>query len=312
MRHRLIRACIALVSFFAIGLPQAGFASSRGVQADFTDLPIVISAPVSAGAQLLRSVGLIGITNGVADVQRRQEQAVLKAPAAACTKLSAGATTWFAADADGNVDTAKEIDTYPSGAIILAPGFKYACTPKDVEIVVIIYNEAYGDQPALVEKRTLRASPTAGVFFYGLTTPDGSPLQNGKWRVAFYLGKTPLTTGEVLVGGATSMDATQQALLQGTITDLRTGQPVAGARIFVLNPGLTIADFTHETRGEDIYAQTRSDDQGQFSLWKPLQRNTAYAVLIAADGYKLRGANNLTIGDDAESPVAIDIQVIKK
>jgi len=318
MRQRLIRHCIAFACFLAIGLPQAGLAQGRGVRAGFTDLPTADSVNVPAGVVLPRSVGLIGIKNGHAAVQLRQAQspqagyAELTAPAAACSKLSAGATAWFTADADGNINTDTPVDAYPSGVTILAPGFKYACVPKDTDIVVIIYNEAYGDQPALVEKRTLHASPTAGVFFYGLTTPDGSELQDGKWRVAFYLGKTPLTTGEVLVGGATSLDAAQQALLQGTILDLRAGQPVAGARVFVLNPGVTIADFTRETRSEDIYAQTRSDDQGQFALWKPLERNTAYAMLIAADGYKLRGANNLTIGDDAESPVTLDIQVIRK
>jgi hypothetical protein len=293
-RTKIIRSTIAFICFLAVGLPQAGLAGGRGVQADFTDLP--------AESTELRLE------------QTHVPAAVLlpQADTAACAKLSAGATTWFAADADGNIDTGKPVDSYPRGVTILAPGFKFACAPKDAEIVVIIYNEAYGDQPALVEKRTLAASPTPGVFFYGLTTPDGLALQDGRWRVAFYLGKTLLTTGEVLVGGATSMDATQQALLQGTVIDLRTGQPVAGARVFVLNPGVTIVEFTRETRSEDIYAQTRSDDQGQFALWKPLQHNTAYAMLIAADGYKLRGANNLTIGDDAETPVNLDIQIIKK
>lgn len=308
MRQHVIRAFVAILSFIAFGLPQTGLAHGSGVQADFIDLPA--AGPVTGS--LLKPAALSSLRYGADATPSQRPAGEMAATALTCAKLSAGSTTWFAADADGNVDTAKEVDTYPTGATILAPGFKFACAPKDVDIVVIIYNEAYGDQPALVEKRTLRASPTSGVFFYGLTTPDGSALQDGKWRVAFYLGKTPLTTGEVLVGGASSMDETLQALLQGTVLDLRTGQPVVGARIFVLNPGVTIAGFTRETRGEDIFAQTRSDDQGQFALWKPLQRNTAYAVLIAADGYRLRGANNLTIGDDAASPVALDIQIIKK
>ncbi|HEY3290820.1 MAG TPA: carboxypeptidase-like regulatory domain-containing protein [Anaerolineae bacterium] len=307
MRQHFIRAFVAVFSFIAFGLPQAGLAHGSGVQADFMDWPT--AGPMADVPQ--RPVTLSSLrNNATAPLQSPADEGT--ATALTCTKLTASSTTWFAADASGNVDTSKEVDTYPTGATVLAPGFQFACAPKDVDIVVIIYNESYGDQPALVEKRTLRASPTAGVFFYGLTTPDGSALQDGKWRVAFYLGKTPLTTGEVLVGGATSMDVTLQALLQGTVTDLRTGQPVAGARVFVLNPGVTIANFTHQTRSEDIFVQTRSDDQGQFALWKPLQRDTAYAVLIAADGYRLRGANNLTIGDDATSPVALDIQVIKK
>ncbi len=303
---RIASRLCALACLLAISLPQAmpvmargssPASLGRGVQADFTDVTAEISLP--------RVIDV-----GAATSPRTH----LSDPhlAAACTKLSAGKTAWFASDADGNVDTGLSVDAYDEGVTILAPGFKYACAPKDVDIVVIIYNESYGDQPALVDKHTLRASPGAGVFYYGLTTPDGQPLQNGQWRVAFYLGKTVLSTGEVVVGGKTSMDATQQAVLQGTIKDLRTGKPVAGARVFILNPGVTIADFTSDARNEAIYAQTRTDDQGQYALWKPLDRNTTYAMLIAADGYKLRGANNLTIGSDAETPVTLDVQIIKK
>ncbi|MCL4506469.1 MAG: carboxypeptidase-like regulatory domain-containing protein [Chloroflexi bacterium] len=293
MRQRLIRALGALACFVAVGLPQAGRAQA-GVTANFTDLPITLA-------------------KGIAPDRVAAHRPTQGAPAASCTKLTVHApAAWFEVDSDGNVNTDSAVDSYPSGATILAPGFTYDCVPKDTDVVVIIYNQAYGDQPALVEKRTLPASAGEGVFFYGLTTPDGSALQDGKWRVAFYQGKTSLATGEILVGGAASVDTSRQAVLGGAVSDLRSGQPVADARIFVLNPGVTIADFTRDPRREDIFAQTRSDAQGQFSLWKPLERNTAYAVLIAADGYKLRGANNLTIGDDAESPVNLEIQLVQK
>lgn len=291
--NRVGRAFCALACFVAIGLPQAGRAQA-GVTADFTDLPATLASRIALDRV----------------VPRAPSQG---APAASCAKLSVHApAAWFAADSDGNINTDEAVDSYPSGATILAPGFTYDCVPKDTDIVVIIYNQAYGDQPALVEKRTLRASADAGVFFYGLTTPDGSALQDGTWRVAFYQGKTSLATGEILVGGAASVDTSSQAVVAGAVSDLRSGQPIVDARIFVLNPGVTIADFTRNPRREDIFAQTRSDAQGQFSLWKPLERNTAYAMLIAADGYKLRGANNLTIGDDAESPVSLAIQLVQK
>jgi hypothetical protein len=130
--------------------------------------------------------------------------------------------------------------------------------------------------------------------------------------VAFYQDKTPLSTGEILLGGRADVDVTTQAVLQGAVADLRSGQPVVGARIYVLNPGVTIADFTHDAKREDIYVQTRTDDQGQFALWKPLERNTQYAMLIAADGYKLRGTDRLIIGGQAPSPVTLDIKVVKR
>ena len=292
MRRHLYRTFSAVSCFIVIGLPQAGQAQA-GVTADFTDFPALVLhiAPFPPVAR----------------------QHTRLAPVAACNQLTVRQpAVWFEADSAGNVNTDSTMDSYPSGATILAPGFAYDCVPKDTAIVIIIYNQSYGDQPALVEKRTLHASTGAGLFYYGLTTPDGSALQDGKWRVAFYQGKTSLATGEILVGGAADVDTASQAVLGGAVSDLRSGQPIAGARIFVLNAGVSIADFTRDPRRGDIFAQTRSDEQGQFSLWKPLSRNTAYAVLIAADGYRLRGANHLTIGDAAESPVNLEIQLMPK
>ena len=236
-----------------------------------------------------------------------------QAPAMQCAALSASTpATWYATDNDGTVNTDTVVQDYPRGTSVIAPGFQYDCAPANVEIVIIVYNQAYGSEPALVDKRTLPAAETPGVFYYTLTTPDGSALQEGLWRVAFYEGKTVLSSGEILVGGAASLDTATQAVIQGTVTDLRTGQPVWQARIFVLQPGVSVEQFARGTQREDIFAQTRTDAQGHFSLWKPLERNVQYAMLIAADGYKLRGTNRLIIGDQATSPVHLDIKLVKR
>jgi hypothetical protein len=230
-----------------------------------------------------------------------------------CEKLTADVPAlWFSTDSDGNVDTDTTVKDYPADTTVIAPGFRYPCAPENTEVVVIIYNQAYGSDPALVDKRELQASPTPDVFYYALTTPDGSPLQEGSWRVAFYVGKSVLTAGEILLGGAASLDTAKQVVVQGTVTDLRTGQPVWQARIFVLNPGVSLQEFARNTRREDIFVQTRADAQGRFSLWKPLDRNVQYAMLIAADGYKLRGTDRLIIGDQAASPVNLDIKLVKR
>ena len=96
------------------------------------------------------------------------------------------------------------------------------------------------------------------------------------------------------------------------MTDQRTGEPIWQARVFVLNPGVTLEGFLKDTKREDVFVQTRTDADGQYSLWKPLDRDTQYAMLIAADGYKLRGTNKLIIGDDVSSPVTLTIQLVKR
>jgi hypothetical protein len=307
MRQRIIQATAAFALVLVTALPGAnpGLAHNQSLDVEFSDLNTANTA--------------LALPVPAPHVAARPQSTALKSPgtaqpaAATCTKLTASSpASWFATDSDGNVDTSTEVDNYPSGTIVIAPGFTYNCSPKDIDIVVIIYNQAYGNEPALVEKRTLPASPSAGVFFYALTTPDGTALQEGQWRVAFYQGKTPLSTGEILLGGSADVDVTKQAVLQGSVTDLRSGQPVVDARIFVLNPGVTVEDFAADTKREDVYVQTRTDDQGEFSFWKPLDRNTQYAMLIAAEGYKLRGTDRLIIGDQATSPVNLDIKVVQR
>ena len=220
--------------------------------------------------------------------------------------------SWFTTDDVGNVDTSIQVDSYPTNTVVIAPGFQYDCVPKDTDLVVMVYNQAFGTDPALVDKRTLQASVDAGVFYYILTTPDGSPLQEGQWRVEFYQGKELLSSGSIVLGNSPDVDVSTQALVQGTVTDQRTGQPINQARVFVLSPGVTLADFLKDTQRADVYVQTRTDTNGQFSLWKPLERNTQYAMLIAADGYKLRGTDRLIIGDEASSPITLTIQLVKR
>ena len=79
--------------------------------------------------------------------------------------------------------------------------------------------------------------------------------------------------------------------------------------VLVLNPGISVDEFARNTVRENVYVQTRTDDQGFFSMWKPLVRNEQYAMLIAADGYKLRGTDRLIITDEAASPVNLEIKV---
>ena len=310
MRESLRRLTAITICCAAVLSGQIVPARGSAVQAPFTDLPGVLALPQAQRLQPVKgaeySVRQSAIENPKSKIQNRPS-------AAPCEAFTASTpASWFAADSDGAVDTDTEVDNYPSGTVVIAPGFKYDCAPQDIDIIVVIYNQAYGSDPALVEKRTLQATPTAGIFFYALTTPDGSPLQEGRWRIAFYQNKTTISSGDILLGGVADLDVTRQAAVQGSVTDQRTGQPVWQARIFVLKPGVSLEDFMQDTQRDDIFVQTRTDAEGQFSLWKPLDRNTQYAMLIAADGYKLRGTDRLIIGDQATSPVALSIQLVKR
>ena len=298
MTQRLLRALAIFIFCMAALLPQTGLASGRPLPVEFSDY--------SGQANLTMRSRMAGRARQTAPAAA----GTARNAAAPCDALIPSApAAWFATDSDGNVDAATTVEAYPSGTTVLAPGFSYNCVPKDTEIVIIIYNQVFGTDPALVEKRTLQASSSEGVFFYALTTPDGSALQEGKWRVAFYQGKTPLSTGEILLGGAADVDVAKQAVLQGTVLDARSGQPVAGGMVLVLNPGISVDEFARNTVRENVYVQTRTDDQGFFSMWKPLVRNEQYAMLIAADGYKLRGTDRLIITDEAASPVNLEIKV---
>jgi hypothetical protein len=146
------------------------------------------------------------------------------------------------------------------------------------------------------------------VYAYPLSADDGSPLDEGEWKVAFYKDKTLLASSVVRVGGEAGAGG---VAVRGTVRDNNTRKPIKGALVAVLKPGVSVKTFLDTGRESDLLASGTTDSLGQFSLNRPLARDTTYGLLIVARGFRPIARDDLRLGADAATPLSMDILMVK-
>lgn len=199
-----------------------------------------------------------------------------------------GSVTWVTLDNQGNPE--EEVDSYPSGTEVIAGQFEFNGMTDGQSWGMIWYYEGeeagqgffeWGDGPE-------------GVMTVSFNNNDGSSLPDGTYTVELYAGtgdEIPLLSqGEVTVGGGTGLaprpskdDGIQ---ISGQIVDNDTNRGIKGAFFVVLNPGVTFKEFEAENYSDSlIFTSAQADSRGNFSLPDLLQREVAYNILVAAEGY---------------------------
>ncbi|MGD2206593.1 MAG: serine protease [Anaerolineae bacterium] len=98
--------------------------------------------------------------------------------------------------------------------------------------------------------------------------------------------------------------------VQGTITDLDTGRPIAGAVFLVLRPGITIQSF--QWTEDELYTTAEADRRGFYKLPDLLERGQCYSMIIGAEGYWPYGEDDVCVGESAASLIELPIQLEKK
>lgn len=98
--------------------------------------------------------------------------------------------------------------------------------------------------------------------------------------------------------------------VQGTITDLDTNRPIAGAIFLVLKPGITLDTF--QWTDSEVYTSAESDRQGFYKLPDLLQRGECYTMIIGAQGYWPYGEDDVCVGANAPAVVDLPVQLEKK
>jgi hypothetical protein len=230
--------------------------------------------------------------------------AVVKGSAAqACASLRASPVSWVTLDDQGQVD--QHVANYPSGTTEIAPSFEYDCVPKNTTIVTVF---TYEGDAVLSDKESLRFSAQAGVYAYPLSADDGGPLDQGEWKVSFYKDKTLLVSGVVRVGDD---QRSSGVLVRGTVRDGNTRNPIKGALVAVLKPGISVKTFLDVGKESDLLASGTTDSLGQFSLNRPLVRDTTYSLLIVARGYRPIARDDLRLGARDPDPLRMDILMVK-
>ncbi len=229
------------------------------------------------------------------------------APLADCTDMQATDIAWVTLTANHHID--KQVSSYPSGVNRITPVFQFNCTPDGATIVSVF---SLNGQTIFTDQEAIPARGFPGLYGYALETIDGSPLSDGQWGVQYFNNNTLLTSGSVTVGNS-SVDPSQtiSATVQGIIQDQASQNPIEGAVVLVLNPGVKAEDFTAGGQQEtDVFTSGKSDSQGAFTLTKKLARHTVYGMVVVAEGYKPLGSDTFQILDDPE-PVSITISMTK-
>jgi S1-C subfamily serine protease len=173
----------------------------------------------------------------------------------------------------------------------------------------------YIDGQKVIESPEEWQGGESGTYHYYIWS-DAGVLPDGEYRLELTL------SGQVLQGATTSVGAgtppgtdgpdkpEDGVQLQGIITDLDSGRPIAGAIFLVLKPGITLNTF--QWTDAEVYASAEADRQGFYELNWPLERGQCYTMIVGADGYWPSGDDDVCIPQDADSVLELPVRLEKK
>ncbi len=216
---------------------------------------------------------------------------------------SFGAITWYSVTGGSDCQLADQVNAFPSGTIAMAAAFSFNGMtdgePWAEEWKVngeILYSSQYswnsGDQ---------------GDTFTCLYN-DQSGMPEGNYHIELYAGQNLdlLTQSDVVVGGSANSGPSQPSnqgvvTVFGQVLDADSNNPLPGAEIYVLNPGITFDQWTANNFADaDIFSFAKADDQGNYSLPDKLSLDVGYTLVVYVEGYKITyGDNNVWTSHDA-------------
>jgi serine protease Do len=215
-----------------------------------------------------------------------------------------GEVTWVTLDNKGRPEG--QVDSYPSGTDVIAGSFEYSGMTDGQGWGMIWYNDGEEVGKGMFQWQ----DGPEGTMTVNFSNGDNSSLADGKYLVELYAGtgdQIPLISqGEVTVGGGESNgglaprpskdDGIQ---VSGTIVDNDTQRGIEGAFFVVLNPGVTFKEFEAENYSDSmIFTSAQADSRGEFSLPDLLQREVAYNILVAAEGYTAQVFEDVGFNND--------------
>ena len=118
------------------------------------------------------------------------------------------------------------------------------------------------------------------------------------------------TTGTPVTKPAPSGGGVQ---VQGTVTDAATGNPIAGAVVYILKPGVTASQAAADGQitASEYLTEGTTDRNGKFVLKDRLPRGQTYSGIAIANGYKPIIADNafqITNSDTDPYDLSVEMQ----
>jgi hypothetical protein len=151
----------------------------------------------------------------------------------------------------------------------------------------------------------------------------GDPLPNGEYTVELYAGgeltfagfaQTEIAgSGSVANSGSNSGATTgakqgDAVTVDGYIYDADSGNPINGAVVFILLPGVDVDAWVDNPVEDEILTFAETDRDGYFTLPSTLERNVEYPGVAAHEKY-VPNSGYLEFSDDDPSPFTLQLDL---
>jgi hypothetical protein len=145
-----------------------------------------------------------------------------------------------------------------------------------------------------------------------LSHPDGLPA--GEYTLELYTGGSLAQSGSFLIeGGGVRRTNAGAVNVTGVVHDAdNSRKTIAGASIYLLNPGVTIDAWVDADFDESMLAAYgESVRGGKFQLDAKLARGESYSVVVIHDDYQPLQVEGFEIPADATDPYELDVPLEK-
>lgn len=201
------------------------------------------------------------------------------------------------------------VTSYPSGVREIRALFDYTGVVDGEDLLIQL---SVDGEPALRGIVQFPAGTTGAEGCYAAYASIDRGFPDAVYTFDLFVGPTlrQVASATTAVGAA---DATPGAAggstVFGRIIDVDSGQPIAGAMVFVLKPGTDPAAWARSPDGTVLVSFGESGADGRFAL-RALTGGLSYPVLVVADGYH---AVTGGIGPvpEGESDLASDVRLLR-
>lgn len=218
-----------------------------------------------------------------------------------------GWSLYFDEDSGCGIDYA---GSFPSGSDQLTATFGYSgmTDGQDFSVFWLI------DGSVAVEDHFAWDFGAADDCFPFFVHNGGDPLPDGQYTILLFAGEPQVAEVSTTIGGGggAAPPSGGAVTVEGYITDADTGNPISGAVIAILKPGVDIDAWLQSGSDSDIYAMATTDANGYFRFSETLQRGVEYPALAGASsqGYLTTTGFILLESDDPDL-ITLNIELNK-
>ena len=146
---------------------------------------------------------------------------------------------------------------------------------------------------------------------------DGDALPEGEYTLLLFTGDGLPQVAEVstTIGGSGGLTppSGSSVIVEGFIKDADTGNPIFGAVVVVLKPGVDPDEWFENGTEEEVHTWAETDASGYFRLNNPLERGVEYPAFSgAADQGYLTADGFLLFGPDDPDVVVYEIELTRQ